>query len=307
MKKFIAKVILYLTITLFIIISTILYFYSQKANSFLFVSNSASYNLKAGFLHKNLETFKKSKIVVLGSSMGLNNINSKMVQDSLRLPTINLSSWGLKLSNFREFDIWDSKIIIYNIQFPDFGKAEIEIKNGFSFEINKAQELVNIASDIQTFLKQQDEANWHLSDTTNTKYNSCNYDECGSVLFSDLNFNIDSARWNLDNFKANGIDDAKLAEFVLASKEIIESHPKHRKIIITFSPARRVFYNKVRSLYVYRLGLLLKVHCPSVIFINEYDTYFDDRLFVDNCHFNRSGATKFTGNIIDILKNIKLY
>ncbi len=307
MKQFLTKVALYFIVLLLTITALVFFVQSRSPKTFLFESNSASYNLKAGFIKKNLDRLKASKIIVLGSSMALNNVNAVMIQDSLHLPTMNLASWGLKPDNFKDAEIWnENKIVIYNIEFPDFGPSDIILKNGFSFDINKPAEMFNIFRDFKTYLSQQSEAKGIISNTTDRDYGYCQFDECGSVLLNDSNFHVRAARWNMDEFKKEQVDTAKLNHFVAVLKEITDSHKKDNKIIITFSPGRRVFYNQEKSNMVLKLALLLKEQCPDISFISRYDADYPDNLYVDNCHFNRSGATKFTGEVIDSLKKMNI-
>jgi len=307
MKQFITKVAIYFIVLLLIITALIFFVQSRSPKAFLFISNSASLNLKAGFIKKNLDKLNSSKIIVLGSSMALNNVNAVMIQDSLHLPTMNLAAWGMKVDNLKDAELWsENKTVIYNIEFPDFGPSDITLKDGFSFDLSKPAEMFGIFRDFKTYLSQQNEAKTILNITTDRDYGYCQFDECGSVLLNDSNFHVRAARWNMDEFKREQVDTAKLNHFVAVLKGIINSHKKDNKIIITFSPGRRVFYNKEKSNMVLKLALLLKEQCPSVTFINRYDTDYPDNLYVDNCHFNRSGATKFTGEVIDSLKKMNI-
>jgi hypothetical protein len=305
MKQFITKVAIYFIVLLLIITALVFVVQSRSPKTFLFVSNSASLNLKAGFIKKNLDKLKASKIIVLGSSMALNNVNAVMIQDRLHLPTINLAAWGLKPDNFKDAEIWnENKTVIYNIEFPDFGPSDIILKNGFSFDLSKPAEMFNIFRDFKTYLSQQNEAKVIINTTTDRDYGYCQFDECGSVLLNDANFRVRPARWNMDEFKKEQVDTAKLNHFVAVLKGIIDSHKKDNKIIITFSPGRRIFYTQEKSNMVLKLASLLKEKCPDINFINKYDANYPDNLYVDNCHFNRSGATKFTGEVIDSLKKM---
>ena len=146
----------------------------------------------------------------------------------------------------------------------------------------------------------------YIVKTTNTDYDYCGFDECGSVLLSDSNFVVKPNRWIKDDYILGKIDSAVLANFVAELKETIATHKKNDKIIITFSPARRAFYNRERSDMVLRFGRMLKEQCPGVVFINNYDLNYPDNLFVDFCHFNTTGANKFTKGIIDSIKKRKV-
>lgn len=279
---------------------------SRSPKSFLFLSNSASYNLKAGFVAEHLSKLNSSKFVVLGSSMSLNNVNAVMLQDSFHLSAINLASWGLKLSNYKASELWDqNRIILMNMQFTDFTPTGIELKNGFNFNVSKASEMFNIFMDFKTYLNQLKFAKF-IQQNTIRDYNYCQFDECGSVLLADSGFHKRLKRWTNDDYKAEKLNLAMVKAYVAELKETIASHKKNTKIIITFCPGRRPFYNKERSDMVLKFAALLKQECPSVIFINRFDADYHDNFFVDNVHYNRSGATKFTGEVIDSLKKMNV-
>ncbi|HQO10765.1 MAG TPA: hypothetical protein PLP37_11720, partial [Clostridiales bacterium] len=64
-------------------------------------SNSISFNEKIDFL-KNKD-LAKIKIAAIGSSMTLNNIDSKIIENNLGENYINLGSWGFKISDTEEY------------------------------------------------------------------------------------------------------------------------------------------------------------------------------------------------------------
>ena len=78
MKKFLLKVGLYFLILAVLITGAIYYAKSKSPRDLFFVSNSVTLNLKAGFVKRNFDKFKNSRIYVIGSSMSLNNIDAIM-------------------------------------------------------------------------------------------------------------------------------------------------------------------------------------------------------------------------------------
>ena len=77
MKKFLTKVLLYIGILLAIILPVSAYFFLKLPRQALLVSNSVSYNLKAGFIQQHPEKLRDAGLVIVGSSMSLNNLRSE--------------------------------------------------------------------------------------------------------------------------------------------------------------------------------------------------------------------------------------
>ena len=79
----------------------IFYIYNYK-NVPLRFTNSISFDAKLSFLKKS-EKLNDVEILIIGSSMGLNNINSIVLSQNLGNKILNLSSWGLKTNEIYEF------------------------------------------------------------------------------------------------------------------------------------------------------------------------------------------------------------
>ncbi len=104
MKKFIVKSILYflggIISILLILIFTGIFRPNKKLN---FVSNSISFNAKSAFINRNYSKMKHADYVIMGSSMSLNNIDGLFLEKATNHKVINLSSWGMKIFDFKEF------------------------------------------------------------------------------------------------------------------------------------------------------------------------------------------------------------
>lgn len=307
MKTFLLKIGLYFLILIVLISGAVFFTRSRSPQDLFFISNSVTLNLKAGFVKRNFDRFKNSRIYVIGSSMSLNNVDAVMVQDSLHAPAMNLASWGLRLSNFKDAAFWhENKLLIYNTEYADFKPSDIELKDGYKFDVPNTRELTNIFTDFRTYLSQQSFANRLIYHTTDRDYDYCKFDSCGSALLSATGFNLKPQRWNLDEFKGVQFDTSMLTKFVKDIKDAIGPQLNNVRILLAFSPGRRIFYNAERSGIVMHLDEMLKQSCPNVIFMNAYDENYPDDLFVDNCHMNRKGAERFTREIIDTIKAKKI-
>jgi hypothetical protein len=307
MKRFLLKGSLYFLILAILIAGAMFYAKKRSPKELFFISNSVTLNLKAGFVKEHYDKFKNSRIYVIGSSMSLNNLDALMIQDSLHASTMNLASWGLRLSNFKDAAFWrQDKLLIYNTQYADFHESDIQLKDGYRFDVSNSTELLNIFTDFKSYLLDQHSAKNLLYNTPNTDYEYCTFDACGSALLSDSGFVLKPQRWNLDMYKYVKFDTTMLTKFVADIKNAIGPQPNNVRILLAFSPGRRIFYNVERSKMVVKLGDMLKKSCPNVIFLNLFDQNYPDELFVDNCHMNRKGADRFTQEIIDTIKAKKI-
>jgi hypothetical protein len=283
MKTFLKK-IFYFFLALFLIIGTSTFFLYRKTDLSI-KSNSIALNAKESFIFKNKNQINNCKFFVIGSSMSLNNIDCILLSKSLDQKIINLSSWGMKFKDFEDFNIWNkSTTVLININFIDFGKSGIKIyPNYFPTFINV------LKNNNLTYIGQLIEYKKNQNIIKNNFYNTLKFDESGSVIFCEKkDFKIDSNRWN------NNIKDINESEIQDLVNDIKAQSKTLKKIIITFSPCRRVFYNLYKSSQVKRLNEYLKL-IPNVIFLNNYDIegFFDDD-FVDKDHFSRQGAEKYT-------------
>ena len=124
MRLFIRKVLVFFFLA---VCFGVLYFFIRvKSNKICFLSNSVCYNAKAKFIQNNTNKLIKSKFVVLGSSMVLNNIDGQFLEKHFSKPVFNIGSWGMKIEDFKDFPIQqEGKILIINTEFPDFEKSQL--------------------------------------------------------------------------------------------------------------------------------------------------------------------------------------
>jgi hypothetical protein len=282
MKTFLIKVFFFISILFLIIVSITFYFY--RKSDLVFVSRSISYNLKEEFIIKHKNEISICTYFVIGSSMSLNNIDCILLSKKINSQVFNLSSWGAKFSDFTNFNIWQKKnIIITNINFSDFGKSEL-----FVYPLNSYR-FINLAKDLGIYISQVNDKEKYLNYQINDHYTSLNFDNSGSLIFSEKNlFKIDAGKWGLKEKKLTEID---INRFIT---EIKTKATNSKRIIITFSPIRPHLYNLEQSASVKMLGKYLNL-IPNVNFINNYDrTGFTDEDFVDFSHFSKAGAFKYT-------------
>jgi len=287
MKRFLSKTGLYLLIQLTFIL-VFVYYYTSNLD-IPFYSNSISFNAKAKFLIKNHIQLENYPVVVIGSSMSLNNLDCVYLSGKLKQPIINLSSWGMTFDDFDAFDIWEkNKIILTNVNFTDIGLSAIIKKRGYPYSENKLLNFTNILTDFSTYKAEVDTRLIDSVPKINDFYRSLKFDRSGSVLFTERHdFQIYPTRWNQKQQEVSAGDIERFISGV-KQKSLLVKH-----IIISFSPSRRSVYSSNDSKTVKLIQNQLK-STPNISFIDNYDAVnFNDDDFVDFCHFSNSGAKKY--------------
>lgn len=298
MKKFLVRILLFVVIFLAIVVPGIVMTFRGDKSKICFVTNSVSYNAKAKFLSENMQKLHHAPIVVLGSSMGLNNLDCRRLEKEFNTKVINLSAWGMKLSDYEHFPIWEKdRVVLMNMYFSDFGPSTIQKYQGYPLGISKLKEFMNVSVHLQTYKTHLEESDLYTSDAGKNDYTNLNYDHTGTVILGGKDFVKDAGRWEK-------ILDAPTQEQIEDFVKIVKDRSEKSKLIIAFSPARRAGYTSLRSQTVETLARLIAKECPRATFLNNYNINFGDSLFVDNCHFNEHGVGYYTDTVLTQLKQL---
>jgi hypothetical protein len=255
-------------------------------------SDSFSFNKKIEFSHD-----RKSKILAVGSSMALINLESSSVKKHLKSAFYtNLSSWGLSIKDmFRLIKIYQLKYdfttLVMSSNMCDFSANE---KSFSSREIVKYLEsryknwynFYNI--DLKYLFTNFSIANESIRD--NIHYESLRMDTDGGVLLDGNNFEKRKQRWNNDDI---GI----VKEYQYDYLDSINQFCKKKNIKFYFfqSPLRKGLINSQNKGAINtHVKKCKKILSNSVYFVNSVDTIWSDNLFVDGTHFNKKGAYEYT-------------
>src|ERR1700733_1559268 len=150
MKKFISKLLGILAISSLVIIVITYIICYKESNRLLFLSNSVSYNAKAAQASQSSK-FSTAKLLLIGSSMTLNNVSAKLLEDSLKIPTYNYSAWGMKLDELAGIVQQQNEYIYTNISFIYLQRSEIIKKYGYPISRNKGLLELNVLTDFSSF------------------------------------------------------------------------------------------------------------------------------------------------------------
>src|ERR1700749_2687819 len=129
MKKFINRLLSMLAISSLVIIVITYIICYKESNRLLFLSNSVSYNAKAAQASQSSK-FSHAKLLLIGSSMTLNNVSAELLEDSLKVPTYNFSAWGMKLDELSGLVQPQNEYVYTNISFIDLQKDQVIKKYG---------------------------------------------------------------------------------------------------------------------------------------------------------------------------------
>jgi hypothetical protein len=295
MKKFLLKILIYIILSIISIVLGLYYKgYLEENEYFSFVSNSISFNAKSKFIANHQNQLINADYLIVGSSMSLNNINGSEFENQTKKSAINLSSWGLKLSDVKEFSQF-FKIntpIIMNISFTDFGKSEI--KKYWGSPISNKFEMINKFLDLKTFISHKKEIILFTSKSANLKYQNLNFDKTGSVLLMKDNFIITPNRWEGSPRKSSDEDITMFTDELKIFNKV--------NVFIFFSPERKKYKNKEKIVAIKKIQDIITHKYKNITFINNYLKDFDDSLFVDCTHLNNVGAMQYTKLICDEIK-----
>ncbi len=298
MKKFILKIFLFVFSFSISVLLIMMYWGVFKITDKLnFVSNSISFNCKSAYLLKNKIKLNDANYVILGSSMSLNNIDGEYLEKITKDKIINLSSWGMKISDFKELLAYvnpKSKIII-NISFTDFGKSSIE--KYLNFPICGQNEYLNKIFHFTNFKTQVKQIEQFVNDSLHKDYTCLNFDKTGSVMLFQNNFNISSQRWDDSHIAPSKAD----MDNFITQLGLLKNHT----VYVFFSPERLKYKSKIKRRILSDLDKNIKRNFNNVCFFNNYNQDYSDSKFVDCHHFNNIGARDYSKLIFNQLESKK--
>lgn len=285
MRIFLFKSVIYaLSFVSIFLLYFILKFNLSKGDQFYFVSNSISFNAKARFLEG--KDLSKIDYFVIGSSLSLNNIDGKRLEDFYKVSVMNASSWGMKLIDFKELLplISPHSKIIVNMGFTDIGISSLQKYEGYP--VDNKYRWKNAIPNLKTYNAQLNQIQEYTGSDAFKSYQNLHFDRTGSVQLGGEDFKISAVRWDDSPVVPSAQD---LSNFI----KLLEFLNRY-EVYMFFSPERLSHKSQEKFLAVERIKKDIESRYSNIKFVNNYQLNFADSMFVDCTHFSKSGAERYT-------------
>jgi hypothetical protein len=263
-------------------------------------TNSFSFNQKMEFLRGR---FSNAEVLSSGSSVTLNNLNSKIVTENFKTDSyVNAASWGLNIEqNFSLisilYDIYRPSKIVISSSILDFRNNNRDLESDLLYKWLKYPRFSSLYFYMRTLSLSyyyDNLKNVNKSRAENS-YEYLGFDPHGGVYFKTDNFSIDKKRWEFGGLDLQ-FDEKQYSYLDSISDFCIENGIK---LYFFQSPIRHGVFSsysdeekKILKQHVERIGT--KLNSAGHIFIDVYDTEWPDSLFVDSTHMTGYGSTVYT-------------
>ena len=280
------------------------------------ITDSISFDEKLRFL-KRTNRLSESDAVVVGSSMGLINLDGEVLENrSDEIHTVvNLSSWGMQTlqleqvlqliegQNKIKYVIYPTQALDYSAdkRFPydadDFAEIKKYINNEFTlFLYNRV--FLNAFNFLKAFYNFK---SYHQVEDT---YPSLLFDRTGGIVYKIYGDNIDQERWN-DN-RVFGLNKKNFAALSRISAQLKTKNIKF--IVVTTSlrlpilAASPEFLNQYRK---YELKMKQRAEEDGFHYLNLHEELaLSDDYFADNSHMNAEGAALVAQKVAEYIAEL---
>jgi len=263
-----------------------------------------SFNAKAQFLRRS---FNSCDLIVLGSSMALNNIDGEFLENSTGHKVINFSFWGASPSDslllYKKIrGDCTPKILLLPLQYQDFSASwstENSTDEFYAYIKNRDQLKI-----IRTYVKKlmptiANHMSRHLGvHMEHLDYKSLAYDQTGSVMFDCEEFRRNSDRWNGFKRIIGDVRPEKIGYELNALAILLKlANLDGVTVFVLRPPLREVaelsLNQSVNSPMWEYTSKISKQYSARFLYINNSGEYSDDE-FADFSHLNKCGARKLT-------------
>lgn len=277
------------------------------------ISDSVSFDEKLRFL-KNTGLLSRADTVVVGSSMGLYNLDDELLeQKSIKVGTVaNISSWGLQTQQVEKLlqllDVnADIQYVIYPTQVLDYAfdkKLDLDfdeinkyIQNEFTFYMYNRVFLnaFNFLKALYNF------KSYHLTEDT---YQSLLFGRTGGIVYRIYGDRIDPERWDDTRvFGLNQLNFTALTRIAEALKArgiqfIVVTTPV-RQVLLDNNPPMMQQYHR----YAQKMRNLAKNEAFAYLNLHEM-LALKDAFFADSSHLNAEGAALASNAVARFIDNI---
>lgn len=306
--KVLLAAVIGVTIVLFRIITVNLHLIKESQARFMprnNVSNSPCFKAKLDHLVQS-PNFKNCTLLVAGSSMSLNNISGRIIQEQTGESVYNISSWGLKPRQLNEFlqriNVEHVRSLLIGFNNCDFGTTEYRIDFKAVDAALNGNKLRRYWSAVNEFNIQTFSKDWSYRAkfaSISNSYQSINFDKFGSVLFEPAGFVINDHRWNA-RFDSTGF--SNFYQGITAISNFCERHKI--KLLLAYLPTRPNLLSPEMEIQNQTVSNILCKKFPTS-YVDMQKTEIPAAEYCDGIHLFRGGAERLTVAILDSLRTKK--
>jgi hypothetical protein len=294
---------------LFLLLGTILfsafvylYFYNQTYP--LPLTNRVSIDAKIKFIKEHIDR-KKVDTIIVGSSIGLNNIQGDVLEKTSHASqsVLNLSAFELRAAQVEQvlelITLFPNlKRVIYSVQFSDFSASDTIseyypelIKKYIENTLDINDQLIILGNTYKNVFNCIDrQFNWKKKHTHNNKFTYLGFDHTGSVHLDIYDKDIIKNRWEVPHPKTQNKN-----SFMVLEKIAKKLRKKNIHFYVVLEPYRAPLIQEFK--YLQPTMDAFAKHVKSILkndngtFVNMHQiVQFDDSHFADRSHLNSKGS-----------------
>jgi hypothetical protein len=294
--------IFFCKILLFVIPVFILFEVLFRLGFYPIITNSTLFDLKMIAIQK--QHLKKVKLLSIGSSINLYDLNSDIIVQNFNMPYYNLGSWGLQITDMKLLlkgfvNEYHPQYVVLCSSFTDF------ISPPNDTYLNYINTSYFVKDNFPEVFYYKDYHSIHQIVRRKYKAYPLNFDRWGGAA---LNFTLKDIVWN--KWNEHGIFPTKYSGQNYKDLDSLSAflNKQNIKFIFIQAPIKKSYANTILSKQV------IQSHfdkCRSIVegrggtYLNYYDTgVFTDSLFIDQYHLQRTGAVVLTKEVAADLKKI---
>ena len=271
------------------------------------LSSSASFNAKARWLRGSLAD-NQCDVLVLGSSMALNNFSHQTFSEHLSGKVVNLGSWGLNVDDDyhilkNTISVCKPRVVIMPLYYGDFNDVDKHVRWA------DFQEYINGRNPIFTYLKAIDataiaKEAWHSYRhplVGRNVYQSLEFDDSGTVNLAYENFHVEESRW--EGFRFNAIKAASRKSLDALQQVLLLAKENNFFVLIASVPLRTAamefFGSTTLDRFSEPISDIVTASSNGTFIRIESANDFPDAFFSDYTHLNERGAARYTQCLLD--------
>jgi len=275
------------------------------------ITNSLSFDAKLQFLRGNRQIFA-ARTVVIGSSMGLNNLDSAYLERVLPAqgPYVNLASWGIQMDEI-------GYLLDFFLEHAPNVRNVILVGQAVDFEQSRKQEFFD-RDQVWSYICGNDPfwfelrhfdvfkayKNWRSYDRLNrsrARYEGLDFDSSGAVLLD-----IPESRRNAQRWNSYGLGLSVKPEALHDLERLCaELKQKGKRCMLVVPPVRPAYQEHPESVAAYQS---FKARVREIATGNgagfldaDQALALQDDCFIDMMHLNREGAKRVAQLLVPLL------